>query len=50
MASESHLCFILFESKSLHRVVTACCENVFVLDDNETIDGGFMIIEVTAIV
>ena len=50
MASESHLCFILFESKSLHRVVTACCENVFVLDDNETVDGGFVIIEVTAIV
>ncbi len=50
MPTESHLCFIPFKSESLHCMVTACSEDVFVLDNNKTIDSGFMIVEVPTII
>lgn len=50
MSTESQFCFISFKSKPFNCIVTACSKNVFVLYNNESIDGCFVIIKVATIV
>jgi hypothetical protein len=50
MPTKSNLCFIPFKSESFHWMIWACSEDVFVLHNNETIDSGFMVIEVSTVI